>query len=140
MKSLAKLTACVLSVYLLMSSAVFAAGDVSVVSMRGYNANGGTLNKILSSLKGIEFEINTNADKTISLIVAKYSQNICKEVIISDAVVINETENGKVTVPTGSISGIDTLKCIVVEADEDGLYPIIKEVNVFTKQGWSEDK
>lgn len=143
MKSLAKLTACVLSVFMLMSSAVFAAGDVSRLDRRAYNANKETVNALRSSVKGVEVEVKNEAEqnRNFSLIVIKYSGEICKEVLISDTVNVPALgeKSEKISVDTGSISGIDSLKCIVVESNEDGLFPVINEVSVLNKKGWSAE-
>jgi len=122
MKNLAKLAACVLSVFMLMSSVVFAAGDVSLVKKRAYNANNGDAVRLASSVKGVEFEVknDSSSGKTFSLIVAKYSGDLCKEVLIADAVNADAGKSEKIRADIGSISGVDTLKCIVVESFENG--------------------
>lgn len=144
MKNLAKLTACVLSVFMLMSSAVFAAGDVSRLNIRAYMANKEqTAVGLRSSVKGVEVEVKNEAEqnRNFSLIVIKYSGEICKEVLISDTVNVPALgeKSEKISVETGSISGIDSLKCIVVESNEDGLFPVINEVSVLKKAGWSAE-
>ena len=126
---------------MLMSSAVFAADGVSLESRRAYNSSNATATRLASSVKGIEVELknNTAEEKKLSFILVKFEDGVCKGVAIADTVTASTLETKKIALDCGSISGIDTLKCIVVEAGESGYYPIIDEVNVFTNKGWKAE-
>lgn len=141
-KKYIKIFTTVLAVLAISCATAFAAGNITINTKRAYDVNSATVSNLrttanINKVRGFEVNVTNNTDdpKNLSMIVVKYSNNICNGVVIADVVNIDAHSTDTISAPC-TIS-TNKVKCIIVEKTINGLFPISTQTLEMGRNGWS---